>query len=70
MDERTAKAASAALGEVIGALVVFLLVAGFSFAVAMGIAWAVTSIWPTIPFWPAAVGIFLLSSLLQRPSKK
>lgn len=68
MDERTVKAASAALGEVIGAFVVFLLVAGFNFAVAMGIAWAISSIWSSVPFWPAAVGIFLISSLLQRRS--
>ena len=70
MDERTAKAAATALGEIFGLLVVVLLVLGLSFAVAMGVAWAVVSIWPTVPFWPTAIGVFLLSGLLQRSSSK
>lgn len=70
MDERTAKAVGTALGNIFGVLVVVVLVLGLSFAVAMGVAWAIVSIWPTVPFWPTAVGVFLLSSLLQRSSSK
>lgn len=65
MDRDTAEA----IGALLGVGIVFLLLLGLGFAVAMGISWAITSIWPTVPFWPAAIGIFLLAALFNRSSK-
>jgi hypothetical protein len=59
-----------AVVTILGVAIAFVLVCGIGFAVAMGIAWAITSIWPSVPFWPAAVGIFLLSALFSRSSSK
>ena len=40
----------------------------FSFGLACLGAWAVVSIWPSVPFWPVAVLIWLTMSLFSRSS--
>jgi hypothetical protein len=58
------------IGMIAGVGVIFLLLCGLGFAVAMGVAWAITSIWPSVPFWPTAIGLFLLSALFKSSSSK
>lgn len=33
-------------------------------------AWAVTSIWPSLPFWPIALGAWALAALFSKTSSK
>lgn len=47
------------------ALLAFAIVIGASVGVGAAFAWAVTSIWPQLPFWPVAVGSTLLLSALS-----
>lgn len=42
------------------------IVIGFSFGAACLGAWAVTAIWPSVPFWPAAVLVWLSMGLFSR----
>ena len=41
---------------------------GFSLGIACLVAWAITSIWPSIPFWPVALGAWALASLFSKGS--
>jgi hypothetical protein len=43
---------------------------GAGFGVACLFAWAVTSIWPSIPFWPVALGVWAFSALLPKGFSK
>lgn len=43
---------------------------GLSFGVACLFAWAITSIWPALPFWPVAWGAWALACLFSRSSSK
>ena len=43
---------------------------GASFGIACLVAWAVTSIWPSLPFWPVALGAWALSALFSKTSSK
>ena len=60
--------------EAIGAIFADLFLAGMaiglSFAVAAGIAWAIVSVWPIMPYWPTAVGIFLSWGMLKSLTRK
>lgn len=50
-------------------LVIALIIVGFfSFGAACLGAWAVVSIWPSVPFWPAAILIWLIMGLFSRSS--
>ena len=43
---------------------------GASIGVVCLFAWAVTSIWPSLPFWPVALGAWALAALFSKgPSK-
>ena len=44
------------------------IVLGVSFGVACLGAWAVQSIWPSVPFWPAAILVWLTMGLFSRSS--
>jgi hypothetical protein len=43
---------------------------GISFGVACLLAWAIVSIWPSVPFWPAALGCWALAGLFGGVSSK
>jgi hypothetical protein len=45
------------------------IVLGLSFGAACLGAWAVQSIWPSVPFWPAAILVWLCMGLFSRSSK-
>lgn len=53
----------------IAIVIAVMLACTFGFAVAMGVAWAVTNVWPSLPFWPVAVGVFCLAALFSRSSR-
>jgi len=42
------------------------IIIGASFGVACLVAWAITSIWPSLPFWPVALGAWALSALFSK----
>jgi hypothetical protein len=44
---------------------VLVIVIGASVGVGAAFAWAVTSIWPQLPFWPVAVGGMLVLGALS-----
>lgn len=55
----------------VGCITAILLVAfvlSLSFGAACLGAWAVTTIWPSVPFWPAAVLVWLALGLFSRSS--
>lgn len=49
-----------------------LLATGIALAITFGVAclgaWAVQAIWPSVPFWPATILIWLIMSLFNRSS--
>ena len=53
-------------------ILVFIAVVAIAIGASLGIAclaaWAVTSIWPSIPFWPVALGAWALASLFSKGS--
>jgi hypothetical protein len=52
----------------IAILLVIIIVMGFSFGVGCLGAWAVQSIWPSVPFWPAAALIWISMLVFSRSS--
>ena len=42
--------------------------AGLSLAVACLAAWALTAIWPSLPFWPVAILAWLAAGVFSRTS--
>lgn len=52
--------------------VMAILLIAFALSISFGAAclgaWAVTTIWPSVPFWPAAVLIWLALGLFSRSS--
>ncbi len=50
-------------------LVALAIVLGVSFGAACLGAWAVQAIWPSVPFWPAAILVWLSMGLFSRSSK-
>lgn len=44
-----------------------LVVIGSVFLIACLMAWLALSIWPTMPFWPVAILIFLAMAMFSRP---
>lgn len=51
---------------------VYLVAAGIALGITFGVAclgaWAVQAIWPSVPFWPATVLIWLIMGLFSRSS--
>ncbi len=52
------------------AIVVLLLVLLLSLGLGMAAAWAITTIWPTLPFWPIAILSMLILGALSSVSKR
>lgn len=50
-------------------IVAVIAILGLSFGAACLGAWAVQAIWPSVPFWPAAVLTWLVMGLFSRSSK-
>jgi hypothetical protein len=49
---------------------IILIAIGASIGVACLLAWAITSIWPSLPFWPVALGTWALAALFSKASSK
>jgi len=51
---------------------IYLLAVGIALGITLGLAclgaWAVQAIWPSVPFWPATILIWLIMSLFNRSS--
>lgn len=45
-----------------------LILVGASIGIACLFAWAITSIWPSLPFWPVALGVWALAALFSKTS--
>lgn len=58
------------VGKLIALAVVIAIVLGISLGIPCLFAWAITSIWPTLPFWPVALGAWALAFLFSCSSSK
>jgi hypothetical protein len=58
------------MGDILTFMAAVAIAIGAVFGVACLFAWAITSIWPSIPFWPVALGAWAFSALLSKGSSK